>query len=148
MSRAERGLVAAMRVDVVDRIVRALGGALYLDVRYQGGTTDRLLDRAHAALVDHVVGVLRSDWDIVVEYTFNRFGERGSVDVLAWHAQTRTLLIVEVKSAFTDLQAMLASLGRKLRLVPDVVREDRGWDPLAVGRDPGRGRHDLESSGG
>jgi transcriptional regulator with XRE-family HTH domain len=134
VSRAERGLIGELSVDVVDRIASALGASLYLDIRYQGGAAARLLDRVHAALVDHVVGSLRRDWEIVVEYTFNEFGERGSVDVLAWHARTRTLLIVEVKSAFTDLQAMLLSLGRKLRLVPDLVRRERGWDPLAVAR--------------
>lgn len=134
VSRSERGLVGGLPVNVVERIVAALGGSLYLDVRYQGGAGDRLLDRVHAALVDHVVMSLRTDWEIVVEYTFNRFGERGSVDVLAWHAMTRTLLIVEVKSALTDLQAMLLSLGRKLPLLPGIVRRERGWDPVAVGR--------------
>jgi transcriptional regulator with XRE-family HTH domain len=134
VSRSERGLVGELPIDVVDRIVAALGASLYLDIRFQGGTGDRLLDRVHAALVDHVVATLRTDWEVIVEYTFNEFGERGSVDVLAWHARTRTLLVVEVKSALTDLQAMLLSLGRKLRLMPDIVRRERGWDPVAVGR--------------
>lgn len=134
VSRSERGSVGELPVTVVDRIVGALGASLYLDIRYQGGMGDRLLDRVHAALVDHVVATLRADWEVVVEYSFNQFGERGSVDVLAWHASTRTLLIVEVKSALTDLQAMLHSLGRKLRLVPDIVRRERGWDANAVGR--------------
>jgi transcriptional regulator with XRE-family HTH domain len=134
VSRAERGMVGTLPVAVVERIAASLGASLYLDIRYQGGMADRLIDRVHAALVDHMVGALRSDWEVVVEYTFNHFGERGSVDVLAWHAATRTLLIVEVKSAFTDLQDMLASFGRKLRVLPDIVRRDRGWDPLAVGR--------------
>lgn len=134
VSRSERGLIGELPVDLVSRIVSAMGASLYLDIRYQGGVGDRLLDRVHAALVDHVVATLRADWEVVVEYTFNQFGERGSVDVLAWHARTRTLLIVEVKSALTDLQAMLLSLGRKLRLMPDIVRRERGWDPAAVGR--------------
>ncbi len=134
VSRSERGLVGELPVDAVARIVSALGASLYLDIRYQGGAGDRLLDRVHAALVDHVVATLHAHWDVIVEYTFNEFGERGSVDVLAWHARTRTLLVVEVKSALTDLQAMLLSLGRKLRLMPDIVRRERGWDPVAVGR--------------
>lgn len=134
VSRAERGLIGTLPLAIVDRIVSAIDGSLFLDIRYQGGGGDRLLDRVHAALVDHVVASIRADWEVVVEYTFNWYGERGSVDVLAWHAATRTLLIVEVKSAFTDLQAMLLSLGRKLRLVPDSVRRERGWDPVAVGR--------------
>lgn len=134
-SRAERGELAGLRVSSLDRIATALGANLSIEVRYRGGLGDRLVDAAHAALVNHIVGVLRATgWLVELEFGFNVFGERGSVDILAWHAASRSLLIVEVKSRFTDLQAMLLSLARKLRLVPDVVRQERGWDPLAVGR--------------
>jgi hypothetical protein len=93
------------------------------------------VDAAHAALVEIIVGVLRRyRWEVDVEFTFNFFGDRGSVDVLGWHPATRTLLIIEVKSRFTDLQAMLVSLARKLRVVPDAAREDRGWDATHIGR--------------
>lgn len=134
-SRAERGELDGMTLGSLDRIVSALGGKLLLEVRFRGGMGDRLVDAAHAALVDLVVGVLgRSGWRIELEFGFNVFGDRGSVDILAWHAATRTLLIVEVKSRFTDLQAMLLSLARKVRLVPDIARKELGWDALAVGR--------------
>jgi transcriptional regulator with XRE-family HTH domain len=134
-SRAERGEIAGLKVSTLAAIAAALEADLILDLRYRAGRIDRLIDRAHAALVEHVVRHLGSaGWEVVVEFSFNVFGERGSVDVLAWHAPTRTLLIVEVKSRMTDLQNMLMSLGRKLRLVPDEVRRQLGWDPLAVGR--------------
>jgi transcriptional regulator with XRE-family HTH domain len=134
-SRAERGDISGMTIGTLTRLVDALGGRLSIDVRYHGGLGDRLIDAAHAALVDHVVAVLRRlGWAVDLEYTFNVFGDRGSVDILAWHAATRTLLIVEVKSRFTDLQAMLLSLARKLRVVPDAVRRDHGWDADTVGR--------------
>ena len=134
-SRAERGQIAGLKVSTVAAIASALEADLVLDLRYRAGRIDRLIDRAHAALVEHVLRHLRSaGWEVVVEFSFNVFGERGSVDVLAWHAPTRTLLIVEVKSRMTDLQDMLLSLGRKLRLVPDEVRRQIGWDPVAVGR--------------
>ena len=134
-SRAERGELAGLTVGSVDRIATALGANLSVEVRYRGGLGDRLVDAAHAALVNYVVGVLRATgWLVELEFGFNVFGERGSVDILAWHAASRWLLIVEVKSRFTDLQAMLLSLARKLRLVPDVVRQLRDWDSLTVGR--------------
>jgi DNA-binding XRE family transcriptional regulator len=134
-SEVERGESARLKLGTVDRIATSLGASLSVEVRYQGGLADRLVDRAHAALVEVVVGVLRhAGWQVEVEYSFNVFGERGSVDVLAWHATTRTLLIIEVKSRFTDLQALLLSFGRKLRLVPEVARRELGWDALAVGR--------------
>ncbi len=134
-SRAERGEIADLKIETLGRIAAALGATLVIDLRYQGGLADRLVDRAHAALVDLTVGVLRSaGWLVEVEFSFNVFGDRGSVDVLGWHAASRTLLIVEVKSRFTDLQAMLLSLGRKLRVIPDLVRRQHGWDAVAVGR--------------
>ena len=134
-SRAERGRVADLKLATLDRIASALDAHLVVDLRFQGGLADRLIDRAHAAIVEIVVAsLLAAGWQTQVEFSFNVFGERGSVDILGWHATTRTLLIVEVKSRFTDLQEMLLSLGRKLRLVPDEVRREIGWDPVAVGR--------------
>lgn len=134
-SRAELGDLAGMTVGTLERVAGALGADVRVEVRFRGGLGDRLADAMHAALVDLTVGVLTSlDWLVELEYGFNVFGERGSVDILAWHAATRTLLIVEVKSRFTDLQAMLLSLARKIRLVSDVVRAERGWDALTVAR--------------
>ena len=134
-SRAERGLIADLKVSTLDRIADSLGGSLVVDLRFAGGRIDRLIDRAHATLVEYIIRRLRAaGWETLVEFSFNVYGERGSVDILAWHAATRTLLIVEVKSRFTDLQAMLLSLSRKLRLVPGEVRRELGWDPVAVGR--------------
>ena len=134
-SRAEHGELNGMTLGSLERIVGALGATLDLEVRYRGGLGDRLVDAAHAKLVEHVVRRLRAaDWQVEIEFGFNVFGERGVVDVLAWHASTRTLLIVEVKSRFTDLQAMLGSLARKVRLVPRVVRDHLGWDAEAVAR--------------
>lgn len=134
-SRAERGEFGGMTVDSLDRIVSALGATLIIDIGYRGGLGDRLVDAAHAALVDLVVRVLdRTGWHVELEFGFNVFGERGSVDVLAWDAATRTLLIIEVKSRLLDLQDMLVALARKLRLVPDLAREERGWDAVQVAR--------------
>jgi hypothetical protein len=134
-SRAERGDIGGITVGSLDRVVEALGASLHMEIRYRGALADRLADASHALLVDLVVSVLReAGWLVELEFGFNVFGERGSVDIMAWHAATRTLLIVEVKSRFADLQAMLLSLARKLRLVPGVAREHVGWDAIAVGR--------------
>ena len=96
------------------------------------GTTaivDRLIDRAHASIVEHVVRELRDlGWEVLVEFGFNHYGDRGSVDVLAWHPATRTLLIVEVKSLLTDLQATFTSLAPRCAIVPMLARRDLGWD--------------------
>ena len=36
-------------------------------------------------------------WQTRSEVSYSVYGERGSIDVLAWHAPSRTLLVVEVK---------------------------------------------------
>ena len=61
------------------RWTRTAGIAL----RWHGEELDRLLDEAHARLVDEVVR--RSTvlgWVVAVEVSFSRYGERGSIDVL------------------------------------------------------------------
>jgi transcriptional regulator with XRE-family HTH domain len=92
-SRAELGDLAGMTIGTLERVAGALGADVQVEVRFRGGLGDRLADAMHAALVDLTVGVLTSlDWLVELEYGFNVFGERGSVDILAWHAATRTLL--------------------------------------------------------
>lgn len=107
-SRAERGRLAGVTLGTLDRIAAAMGTTLTVGVQYQGGLADRLVDAAHSTLVEFVVTFFRRQgWQVELEFSFNVFGDRGSVDVLAWQAATPTLLIVEVKSRFSDLEAML-----------------------------------------
>ncbi|MEW5990613.1 MAG: MmcB family DNA repair protein [Chloroflexota bacterium] len=96
-------------------------------VDWQGEALDRLLDADHATLVERVVRELQgAGWRCLVEVTFAIGRERGSVDVLALHEATGTLLVIEVKSVIPDIQATLATLDRKVRLGPAIAR-DRGW---------------------
>jgi hypothetical protein len=96
-------------------------------ILYQGEALDRLRDRRHASLVDALVHRLRSaGWDVATEVSFNHYGERGSIDILAFHPATRALLVIEVKSVVPDVGGMLSTLDRKVRLAADIARE-RGW---------------------
>ena len=135
VSRTEHGRLDELSFGALDAIAAALDVTVFLDARWDDGDVDRLIDRAHARIVEHVVSTLReSGWEVLVEYGFNHYGDRGSVDVLAWHEESRTLLIVEVKSRLTDLQAMFTSFARKLRIVPGLVRREHGWDARHLGR--------------
>ena len=132
--RIEAGESAAIPVGVMERVAVSAGGSLDLLLRFHGEGLDRLLDEAHAGLVDTLVSLLRGlGWDVAVEVSFSRFGERGSIDVLAWHPLRRALAVFEVKSVTPDMQAMLAGLDRKARLGPSIAAE-RGWEPAAVAR--------------
>lgn len=134
VGRIEGGESREIAIGVLEKVVLAAGGSMDVFVRYQGEALDRLLDEAHARLVEAVVGRLRAlGWEVAVEVTFSRYGERGSIDVLAWHAETRALAVFEVKSVTPDMQAMLAGLDRKVRLAPAIGR-DRGWEPTCVAR--------------
>jgi len=135
VTRVERGDLTVITLKTAERVAAALDITLRLDPRWHGGDGDRLIDREHASVAEVVVSELRAvGWEVLLEYTFNHYGERGSVDVIGWHAPSKTLLIVEVKSRLTDLQDLLASLGRKGRIVPDLLERERGWKAASVGR--------------
>lgn len=126
ISRIELGQIEALPVAKLERVVLALGAALDVRIRWNGEAMDRLLDAAHAAVVEAVVVLLeRSGWAVTPEVTFAIRGERGSIDVLGLRPTTDDLLVVEVKSVIPDLQATLALLDRKARLAPLIAR-DRG----------------------
>jgi transcriptional regulator with XRE-family HTH domain len=135
VSRAERGLLDRVSPIQLDQIAAVLDVSIFLDAKWNGGIVDRLIDRAHASIVEAVVRELRDlGWEVVVEFGFNHYGDRGSVDVLAWHSATRTLLIVEVKSILTDLQSTFTRIATKVRVVPMLARRDLGWDVQSVSR--------------
>jgi transcriptional regulator with XRE-family HTH domain len=134
VSRIERGELRGISIVTVDTVTQTLGARLDLRVLWRGEGLERLLDMRHAALVDLVVRRLRRDgWQVAVEASFSIYGERGSIDVLAWHREAGALLVVEVKSVIPDLQGTLMTLDRKARLAPVVARQ-RGWPQLPVSR--------------
>lgn len=132
ISRIEGGLGYRYRVAVVQRHGDALGLRVELNVSGRGGEVVRLLDDEHAAIVEHVARMLTdAGWLVESEASFSVYGERGRIDLLAFHAATGTLLVVEVKTEITDLQALFGSLSVKERLAPKIAAE-RGRPVRAV----------------
>ena len=70
-------------------------------------------------------------WVVEPEVSFSIYGERGIIDVLAWHPTSRILLVIELKTEIVDLNEMLGTLDRKRRLASQIASE-RGWDPVAI----------------
>jgi len=127
VSLIERGHAEERPLRRIRAVARVLEARLDLVARWRGGELDRLLDAAHAGLVDQVVAILREHgWLVVPEASYSIYGERGSIDVLAWHRLRRVVLVVEVKSRIVDIQALLAGIDRKRRLGTQVAVE-RGW---------------------
>ena len=61
---------------------------------FRGAELDRLLDEGHAALLGAVARRLEAlGWEVRPEVSFAVFGERGSIDLVAWHATSGTLLV-------------------------------------------------------
>jgi transcriptional regulator with XRE-family HTH domain len=132
VARAEAGRILRLPLGDLVAVAAALGADVDIRLRWRGEALDRLLDAAHAALVDACVQLLnRLGWETAVEVTFAVGGERGSVDILAWHPASRTLLIVEAKSVVPDAQAMLAAHDRKVRLGRQIGLS-RGWSATSV----------------
>jgi transcriptional regulator with XRE-family HTH domain len=133
VSRVERGEISALPLRSVERIADALGATVDLRVQWRGAQLDRLLDAEHAALQDALARALAATgWSVRVEFSFNHYGDRGRVDVLAFHGALRYLLVMEVKSVLGDLQETIGKLNVKVRLGGHLARE-AGWEhPLAV----------------
>jgi transcriptional regulator with XRE-family HTH domain len=132
VSRIERGSAATFKLETIRAVARALEIRLELAPWSRGGDLHRLATANHAALVESLIRELdRLSWETRAEVSFSSYGERGFIDTLAWHASTKTLLVVEAKTEIVDVGETLGLLDRKRRLGPAVGRE-LGWSPAAV----------------
>jgi transcriptional regulator with XRE-family HTH domain len=134
IARIERGRADAATVRTLVRVAAALGASVSVRILWHGEALDRLLDAAHADLTDAVLTLLRdAGWEVATEVSFNIRGERGTIDILAFHRETGSLVVVEVKSVVPDLQATLGTLDRKGPSRVGVAQE-RGWRVRSVSR--------------
>ena len=133
VSRLERGRVHAMPIATLRAVAEALEVRATIELRGSGADLDRLLSAGHSAMHEELARLFAGlpDWVSLPEVTFAVFGERGAIDVLAWHAPSRSLLVIELKTELVDVQETVGTLDRKVRLAVRVARE-RGWDPLTV----------------
>jgi hypothetical protein len=135
VSLIERGHVDQVSLRMLRRVLSGVEARVGLDVRWRGGDLDRLLDERHAALVGAAVKELRGyGWATAVEITYSHYGERGSIDLLAFHPTTSALLVVEVKSELTSLEETLRRLDAKVRLAPTIALERLGWQGSSTSR--------------
>jgi transcriptional regulator with XRE-family HTH domain len=133
VSDLECGQFGGLSIDTYCRIAETLDADVPLSPRWRGPKLDRLLDRRHALLQNETAGLLTGlGWEVRTEFSFNRYGDRGSVDLLAWRPDRLALLIVEVKTEIADLQETLRVLDMKRRVVPTATRLDCGWVPRAI----------------
>jgi transcriptional regulator with XRE-family HTH domain len=132
VSHLENGRARILRVEAVRRAVEALGARLRWDAGWRGPEFARLRDAGHAPLQNLTkVGLERLGWLVIAEASFNHFGERGRIDLLAFHPSTGSLLVIEIKTTIADIQELLGALDVKVRMARHVAVEQR-WRPIAV----------------
>lgn len=135
ISRIERGRLEEVALRTVRRVALELEADLEHLLRWRGGDLDRLVDEGHAALAGRVARLLEADgWQARFEVSYSVYGERGSIDILAWHPAARTLLVVEVKTELVAIEETLRKHDAKVRLAPAIARDRFGWTPAAAGR--------------
>jgi len=134
VAKVESGRFDDVQIGTLRSVIESLGASIDVGVRWRGEGLDRLLDAAHAGIIEEVINRLHdAGWETIVEASYAILGERGSIDVLALHRSTATVLVTEVKSVVPDSQATIHAMDRKLRLAPEVARQ-RGWPCGRAGR--------------
>ena len=133
VSRLENGNVGRLSLDTVERIASVVEVRTELFGRWRGGDGDRLLNWRHSLLAESFSAAVRGHggWSFEPEVTFSIYGERGVIDQMGWNELYSHLLVVEIKTEFVDINEMLGTLNRKLRLAPKVAAE-KGWRPKTV----------------
>jgi transcriptional regulator with XRE-family HTH domain len=135
VSMLELGALEHVSVPALRRVARAVGAEIVIGVRWRGADVDRLRDEDHARMVASVVQVLEgAGWLTATEVTYSVWGERGSIDSPAFHAATRTLLVIEVKTEIVSVEETIRKLDQKTRLAPKIAAERFGWSVLATAR--------------
>jgi len=135
VSLIERGRLERVSLAKLRRVAATLEAEFVVQLRWRGGDLDRLVDEGHAALVGATATMLTSaGWLVRIEVSYSIYGERGSIDILAWHPATRTLLVVEVKTELTSVEETLRRHDAKGRLAGRIAADQFTWTPAAVRR--------------
>lgn len=134
ISRIERGHIRSLTLATIQEVAGELDVRIDLVARWRSGDLDRLLNRRHSTLHELVArwfGEVVPDWVLAPEVSYSIYGERGVIDIVAWHPGRRALLIIELKTDIVDVNELVASADRRRRLARTIVAE-RGWDPTTV----------------
>lgn len=134
VGRVERGGASSVSLGRLRRLATALGARFDTFVRWDGADLPRLLDARHSAMHEAVAGLLSSldGWAFEPEVSFSIYGERGVIDILAWHPGRRALLVIELKTEVVEIGMLLGKMDQRRRLAAKVAQRSYGWDPVSV----------------
>ena len=128
VSRIERGHIDSVSVRALRAVASALEIRVDLTPRWRGGDLERAVSARHARLAEAAIRWLAAvpGWVVRPEVSFSIYGERGIIDLLAWHEDRRALLVIELKTEIVDVGETIGTLDRKARLA-GTVAADLGW---------------------
>src|SRR4051812_37711957 len=128
VSLIERGHLERVSVRAIRKVSRALEVSIAITVRMQHGELERLMNADHAALHNELARYLGGlpGWLQAPEVSFAIYGERGVIDILAFHAATQSLLVIELKTEVVSLEDLLTTMDVRMRHASAIARE-RGW---------------------
>jgi transcriptional regulator with XRE-family HTH domain len=135
VSRLERGDGHGLSLDAIRAVATAVGARVEVNVLWRGSELEKLLDERHARLSGLVVRAISGwGWLTQIEVSFSIYGERGSIDILAWHEASRSLLVIEIKTVLASIEELVRRLDVKERLAAGIARDRFGWQPARVSR--------------
>lgn len=124
----EAGRAGGLKLDRVAAHFATLGATAHVNVWWNGAALDRLIDLAHAQVVEVAASVLTSSgFRVRTEYTFNEYGDRGSIDIFGGHDLARAVFVGEAKSEWGSLEETLRRQDLKVRLAAKLAQDAFGW---------------------
>jgi transcriptional regulator with XRE-family HTH domain len=147
LSRIERGHLASLTLDSVRRVAAVLDVRVDLIARWRAGDLDRLLNARHAQFHELVARRFAGmpGWVQQPEVSFAIYADRGVIDILAFHAASDTVLVIELKTDIADVNELVGTVDRKRRVAVGVAREI-GWPVGASSRVDRRRQRDEPAS--
>lgn len=133
VSLIERGHLQGVSPRALRRIAGALEVRIEFTLRLPHGELERLLNEGHAAMHEALARHLSTlpGWLHAPEVSFAVYGERGVIDILAFHSPTGSLLVIELKTEIVSIEDLLMTMDVRLRHAVDIARA-RGWQPRTV----------------
>lgn len=133
VSAIERGRLDGISIGQLRAIASQLEIRVEIVASWRGGDGARIVNERHSRMHELVAARLAAEpgWAFATEVTFSEWGERGTIDILAWHGATGTLLVIELKTELPDPAGLVAQVDRYRRLALQVGRA-RGWEALTV----------------
>jgi hypothetical protein len=136
ISRLETARTDCIDAELASRAMTTLGIRVTFDGRTLGLAGRReQRDVVHAACSAYVARRLReAGWEVAVEVEVGDGRSRGWIDILAYRASDRTLLVIEIKTEVHDAGSLLRTVGWYRREAWTAGRR-LGWRParLAAG---------------